>query len=121
MEVKIPEIVRLSPITIEVWRAHMQQRQIMDYQAELMMYRDLIKKLDPAHNYVFSPEYLAFLKTPVPDNPEPEKLDRHKEESALQVVSLTEDMQHALPVIKGAVPPDEVSTVDPKAKGVPNE
>jgi hypothetical protein len=99
----------------------MQQRQIMDYQAELMMYRDLIKKLDPDHNYVFSPEYLAFLKTPKPDTPEPERLDRHREDSALQVVSLTEDMQHALPVVKGAVPPDEVRTVGLKAKGVPNE
>ena len=87
-----PEIVRLSPITLEAWRAHMAQRYTMDLQAELMVMRDLLKQLDPNHLYTFSPEYIAFIKTPVPEGLEEETLDRHREESSLKVISLSDGL-----------------------------
>jgi hypothetical protein len=88
-----PELVRLSPITLEAWRAHMAQKFTMDLQAELMVMRDLLQQLDPEHSYIFSPEYIAFLKTKLPEKPEEETLDRHKAESSLQVISLSDGMQ----------------------------
>ena len=90
MEVKMPEIVRLSPICMDSFQQHMAKRTISDLQLEVMTLRDLVKKLDPDHMYVFSPEYQAYIKTELPKDIEPEKLDRHKDESALQVISLTD-------------------------------
>jgi hypothetical protein len=88
-----PEIVRLSPITLEAWRAHMSQKYTMDLQAELMVMRDLVKQLDPEHMYAFSPEYIAFVKTKLPETPEEETLDRHREESSMKVISLSDGLE----------------------------
>lgn len=60
------EVVRMSPQVHDAFSAHMLQKKILDLTMELMTLRDLVTKLDPAHMYVFSPEYQAFIKTPHP-------------------------------------------------------
>jgi hypothetical protein len=85
----VPEIVRLSPITMDSFNQHQSQKVIMELQMELMALRDLIKQIDPKHLYVFSPEYSAFLKSKLPDNMEGEQLDRHKNDSVMDVIDLT--------------------------------
>jgi hypothetical protein len=56
---------------------------------EVMVMRDLIKQLDPQHMYTFSAEYGAFLKTKLPQPMEKEQLDRHLDESSLEIIDLT--------------------------------
>jgi hypothetical protein len=63
---------------------------------ELMVMRDLLRQIDPAHMYVFSAEYSAFLKHKLPEKMEEEQLDRHKDESALQVIDMTYDPKQFL-------------------------
>jgi len=84
--ITVPEIIRLSPICLDSYNQHISQKVIMELQMELMAMRDLLKKIDPQHMYVFSPEYSAFLRTRLPDDLEPEALDRHRNESAMQVI-----------------------------------
>ena len=86
IEFNVPEIVRLSPVCIDSYNQHISQKVIMELQMELMAMRDLLKQIDPKHMYVFSPEYSAFLRTRLPDDLEPEDLDRHKNESAMRVI-----------------------------------
>jgi hypothetical protein len=86
LKVHVPEVVRLSPITMEVFMQHISQKKLLELQMELTVWRDLVKQIDPEHLYVFSPEYNAFLKTPMPKEREDESLDQHKELSAMAVI-----------------------------------
>jgi len=86
IKVHVPEIVRLSPITMEIFMQHISQKQILELRMELQVWRDLVKQIDPEHLYVFSPEYNAFLKTPMPKEREEETLDQHKDLSSLAVI-----------------------------------
>jgi hypothetical protein len=74
---------------MDAYNQHISQKVIMELQMEMMALRDLIKKIDPDHMYVFSPEYSAFLKSKLPKDLEPEALDRHKNESMMEVIDLT--------------------------------
>jgi hypothetical protein len=77
MKVKTPEFVRMSPIAMEIFFNHVAQRRILDLQMELVVWKDLVKQIDPNHNYVWSKEYQAFMKIEV-EGEEEENLDRHK-------------------------------------------
>ena len=57
------ELVRLSPVSLETFHAHVLQEKILDLQMEIITLRDLVQQLDPNHEYVFSQEYRAFVKT----------------------------------------------------------
>jgi hypothetical protein len=82
----VPEIIRLSPIAMEIFVNHVTQKQVLDLRMENTVLRDLVKQIDPDHLYVFSPEYNAFLKTPVPAESKEEVLDLHKDLSATAVI-----------------------------------
>lgn len=82
----VPEVVRLSPIAMEIFVQHVNQKQILDLRMENTVWRDLVKQIDPAHLYVFSPEYNAFFKTPIPEESKEEYLDLHKDKSSLAVI-----------------------------------
>ena len=86
VKMHVPEIIRLSPITMEIFMQHIQQKKLLDLQMELNVWRDLVKQIDPEHLYVFSPEYNSFLKTPLLHQEEEEALDQHKDPSALAVI-----------------------------------
>ena len=86
VNIKIPEIVRLSPIAMEIFYNHMSQKRILELQQELVVWRDLVKQIDPDHVYMFSKEYQAFFKTPV-EKDEQEVLDRHKDISSTAVIT----------------------------------
>lgn len=81
------EIVRVSPKTLQAYGSLKLQEQLIDLQIEIMTLRDLVKKLDPAHMYVFNLEYQAFVKTKDPDYVEPEE-DKGIYEGAI----ITEDI-----------------------------
>jgi hypothetical protein len=82
----VPEVVRLSPIAMEIFVQHVNQKQILDLRMENTVWRDLVKQIDPDHLYVFSPEYNAFMKTPIPEESKEEYLDLHKDKSSLAVI-----------------------------------
>jgi hypothetical protein len=87
IKMQVPEIVRLSPITMEVFMQHISRKRIIDLEMQLTVWRDLVKQIDPEHMYVFSPEYNAFLKTKLPEDAEEETLDQHKDISSTAVIT----------------------------------
>jgi hypothetical protein len=85
-KIRIPEMVRLSPIAMDTIMAMGAEKRTLELRQELVMWKDLVKTIDPNHNYMFSAEYQAFFKSPVPEVEEEEMLDRHKQSSAMAVI-----------------------------------
>jgi hypothetical protein len=85
MKENTPEFIRLSPIAIEIFFNHVSQKRILELQMELTVWRDLVKQIDPDHDYIWSKEYQAFMRIKK-EKDEGENLDRHKTVSSMAVI-----------------------------------
>lgn len=85
MKARVPEFVRMSPIAMEIFFNHVSQKRILELQMELVVWKDLVKQIDPDNDYIWSKEYQAFMKI-AKEVDEEEVLDRHKSIASTAVI-----------------------------------